>query len=255
MQALIDPIVQIYASNPILAGLATLIAVAVAAVIIYQEKYSEDEFDETSVEERVKGQLDEVARLFGKKPKKALTHGFSTLGKVSKALVVNSVTHEFDPSKDEIEEITPDEDPEDSDAYQSLAVLKVRPMFKHDPGRFFSWFIAEELLNVKEVHDLAVTKLDTLEIGEEIFIPPRVNFTKTAGVYVEDTDDGQAFIRETAFQDILNDSLTTFGNVVELMNVMNIEYSMDISRLEKELEIMKEMDDSDKSSISRVNNG
>jgi len=250
---ILNDLIIIFNQYPLISGAGLLIAVAFISIIIYKDRFVEDDrFDSVEIEDRVKGQLDEIAKVFGKDPKKNFSHGFKTVGRVSEALVTGSVTTEFDPSdKDEVEKISGSD--QDSEV-QDIAVLKVRPIFKHDLRKWMSWKIKDDILEIEDVHNLMVMKLDSVQIGEEIHVPHNLNFTKTAGVFVEDTEDGQSFIRETAYQDILNDSLTTFGNVVELMNLMNIEYSTDIARLEKELEIYQEMDDKDDRTVGRLNN-
>lgn len=246
----VNELLIVFNQYPIISTATILVAVAFGAILVYKDRYVEDEFDEVTIEERVKGNLQELARAFGKEPRKALTHGFDTLGKAEKALITNTALKEFDPGdREDVEEVS------DEAEEESMCVFKVRPLFKHDPGKWFGWFFLEDLTGIKEIHDIAVLKYDSVQIDSEIFIEPDVNFTKTAGVFVEKTDDGQAFVQETAFQDILTDSLTTFSNVVELMNLLNINYSMDMSKLEKEVEVLKELDDSEQGTLGRLNNG
>lgn len=226
-----DPIataIQIVQGNPVLfyplvAGIA-----AVLALYFYRD-FLDDDIEGKTLDERIQENVEPVADLFGLQPKKRLVHGFHRIGHVVKVLEATTVVKAR--NYQEIDET-------DQDA---ILVFKTRPP-NADLFAVLAWFLVDVVLGTRKFGDIIVVDRENVDIGGEITIDQDAKFMYRGGVYVQKSPAGSAFILETAFQDILDDSLETFGDIAEVIQEMNVQHAMNIAEIEKQMELESKYD-------------
>lgn len=216
-----------------------MILAAVGAVIFFKEVIDpeEDGIEEEALEEVVRGEVSDVVDLFGSEVKKKISYGITPIGKVNKAWGYKEYkaltdSENFDEDNDKYIK----QDGEELKLDNNYFYFKIRP--SGIIASIVAW-VTDDILNFESHTDYIIVEKDFVADGEVITIKDEWNPTKMAGVWLPDNENSTEFVKGKTYESIFEKTMETTKEAVRSINNMNLQFTQDMQKLEKEEELLQ----------------
>lgn len=219
---------------------ALVVGTAVASIVFFKSFVSAENkgIEEEALEEVIRGEVRDKVELFGSEVKKKVSYGLSPIGKVHKAWAFT----EWRPLKDKekfkegSDNFVKTEDGRELKKVADKFYFKIRPTGLL--ASIMAW-VVDDILNFENFTKWVVVPHEFVQDGEVITLDDSWNMRKMAGVWLSDNEKGAKFVKEETYYELFERVMESTKETIRAINHLNINFTQDIQKLEKEEELLQ----------------
>lgn len=183
------------------------------SVFLYKQFGVDDNYEQTILEEVVRGEVKEITEIFGSELNKKLTYGVNPIGKIVKAFAFKQKVKT-----------------EDGNQTVNHFFFKVR-----DTGlfNFLGYKLFDEGLGFNKNSEYLAPPERFVDDQETVKISTDWHPMKMGGIWVSHGQTGQAVVEDFTYQHIAESTLETAQDVVDMTSNLNLEFVQNIKEMEQ----------------------